>query len=48
MALHLASVWNRGLEQLVNGLLKINPLPHPTPQTNQNVTVFPIATSKEN
>ena len=27
MALHLASVWNSGLEQLGNELLKINPLP---------------------
>ena len=50
MALRWASVWNRGLEQLVNGLLKINLLtPHPPPphhQKNQNVTVFPIATGK--
>ena len=44
MALHLASVWKRGLEQLVNGLLKINPLP--PFQKNQNVTVFPIVTGK--
>lgn len=47
MALHLASVWNSGLEQLGNGLLKINPLP-PTKKKNQNATVFPITTGKEN